>query len=171
MQSKRSKTLQKIQKCLVHVIPLSFPACLLRLIKKSWSLQKAVEETFAEGPFVGKPPSPPSRDFSLYEVGSPSQSFIPKQFYSVMLEDESSQQKPPPCAEPSWSRTRFTFVSILWRLQPLMQMCIRSCKSAQQGEKNLWGLVFIYAYAGCIVLLQQRKGTSDWVPGLCKATI
>lgn len=81
--------------------PALFPACLLRLTKKSWSLQKGVEETSAEAPFVRGHPSLPSRDFSRCEAGGPPQSFTPKQFYSVTLEDKSSQQKPPPCAEPS----------------------------------------------------------------------
>lgn len=82
--------------------PALFPACLLKLINKSRSFRKGVEDTFAMAPFAGEHPSLPAPpDFSLCEIGGPLQSSVPINLYYVILEDKYSQQKPPLCAESS----------------------------------------------------------------------
>lgn len=116
-----------------------FPAYLIsRRINKLCSFQEGVEKTFAMAPFVREHPSlPVPPDFSLGEIGGPLQSSVPINFYYVILEDKYSQQKPPLCAEPSWSLMCFKFVSVFYGgLQPLMQMRNGSCKPALQGEKT-----------------------------------
>lgn len=86
-----------------------------------------MEESFAMNPLLEN--TPPFHQ-SL-------QSSVPIRFYYVILEDNHSQQKPSLCAESSWSLMCFKFVSAFYGgLQPLMQMCNGSCKSALQGGKT-----------------------------------
>lgn len=96
-----------------------------------------MEEIFAMAPFVGESPSLPTLpDISLCEIGGPLKPSVPVHFY-CHTQRQIFLAEAPLCAESSHSLMCFKFVSIFYGgLQPLMQMCNGSCKSALQGENT-----------------------------------